>query len=57
MLGDLRRNNKYQNLAFPYKNEYGLAGGDWNHYLPMIDDFAFKYNKHVTLVKKTETRA
>ena len=29
-----------------------LAGGNWDHYLPMIEDFAFKYNKHVTLDKK-----
>ena len=51
-LENLGKKEKYQNLAFPYKIGCGLAGGNWDHYLPMIEDFAFKYNKHVTLVKK-----
>ena len=51
-LETLGENKKYQNLAFPYKIGCSLAGGNWDHYLPMIEDFAFKYNKHVTLVKK-----
>ena len=44
--------DRYQNLAFPYNIGCGLAGGDWNHYLPMIEDLSVKYKKHVTLVKK-----
>ena len=59
-LDELGKNKKYQNLAFPYKIGCGLAGGNWDHYLPMIEDFAFKYNKHVTLVEpildQVETR-
>ena len=50
-LDELGKNKKYQNLAFPYKIGCGLAGGNWNHYLPMIEDFAVKYKKHVTLVE------
>ena len=42
----------YQTFAFPYKIGCGLAGGNWDHYLPMIEDFTVKYKKHVTLVKK-----
>ena len=48
-LGKLKH---YQNFAFPYKIGCGLAGGNWDHYLPMIEDFTVKYQKHVTLVKK-----
>ena len=48
-LGNLKH---YQNFALPYKIGCGLAGGNWDHYLPMIEDFTVKYQKHVTLVKK-----
>ena len=50
-LETLGENKKYQNLAFPYKIGCGLAGGNWDHYLPMIEDFTVKYKKHVTLVR------
>ena len=43
--------NFYQNFAFPYFIGCGQAGGNWDHYLAMIYDFAHKYKKHVTLVK------
>ena len=54
MLGQIRKiiTFIYQNFAFPYKIGCGLAGGNWDHYLPMIEDFTVKYQKHVTLVKK-----
>ena len=49
-LEELRKCDSYQNLAFPYKVGFGLAGGNWDHYLPMIKNFAVKYKEHVTLV-------
>ena len=27
-------------IAFPFKVACGLAGGNWDHYLPMIEEFA-----------------
>ena len=50
-LDKLGKCDSYQNFAFPYKIGCGLTGGNWDHYLPMIEDFTVKYNKHVTLVK------
>ena len=50
-LHELGKWDYYQNFAFPYKIGCGLAGGNWDHYFSMIQDFAVKYNKHVTLVK------
>ena len=49
-LDELGQCDHYQNLAFPYKIGCGLAGGNWDHYLTMIRDFAVKYKKHVTLL-------
>ena len=37
-------------MLYPYKIGFGLAGGNWDHYLPMIKNFAVKYKEHVTLV-------
>ena len=54
-LDELGQCDFYQNLAFPYKIGCGLAGGNWDHYLDMIEDFTVKYKKHVTLVRP-ETR-
>ena len=51
-LDELGQCKGYKTLAFPYKIGCGLAGGNWDHYFSMILDFAVKYNKHVTLVKK-----
>jgi O-acetyl-ADP-ribose deacetylase (regulator of RNase III) len=31
-----------ESIAFPYRIGCGLAGGDWNRYLPMIEAFAEK---------------
>ena len=49
-LEELGQCDSYQNLAFPYQIGCGLAGGNWSRYLAMIQDFAVKYKKHVTLV-------
>ena len=49
-LEELGQCDSYQNLAFPYQIGCGLAGGNWSRYLSMIEDFAVKYKKHVTLV-------
>ena len=49
-LEELGKCDHYQNLTFPYKIGCGLAGGNWDHYLTMIRDFAVKYKKHVTLL-------
>ena len=51
-LEELGQCDSYQNLAFPYQIGCGLAGGNWSRYLAMIQDFAVKYKKHVTLVGK-----
>ena len=51
-LDELGKCDQYQSLAFPYKIGCGLAGGNWENYLVMINDFTFKYKKDVTLVKK-----
>ena len=51
-LDELGKCDQYQTLAFPYKIGCGLAGGNWENYLVMINDFTFKYKKDVTLVKK-----
>ena len=44
-LETLGENKKYQNLAFPYKIGCSLAGGNWDHYLAMFEDFTVKYKK------------
>ena len=49
-LEELGQCDSYQNLAFPYQIGCGLAGGNWSRYLAMIQDFAVKYKKHVTIV-------
>ena len=49
-LEELGQCDSYQNLAFPYQIGCGLAGGYWSRYLSMIQDFAAKYKKYVTLV-------
>ena len=51
-LEELGQCDSYQNLAFPYQIGCGLAGGNWSRYLSMIQDFAAKYKKHVTIVGK-----
>ena len=47
--------NLYE-IAFPYKIGCGLAGGDWDKYEEMINNFAY-YNAHqfeVYIVKRKE---
>ena len=38
----INNNHNHNNfkIGFPYKIGCGLAGGDWNNYLKMIDDFS-----------------
>lgn len=38
-----------ESFAFPYKIGCGLAGGDWNIYKEMIDEFAKKTEASVTI--------
>ena len=44
-LDELGQCDSCQNLAFPYKIGCGLAGGNWDRYLPMIKNFAVKYKQ------------
>ena len=44
-LDEMGKWDSYQNLAFLYKIGCGLGGGNWDHYLPMIKNFAVTYIK------------
>jgi len=38
-------------IAFPYMICCGLAGGNWNEYKVLINNFSKKYNKNVVIYK------
>ena len=44
-LDELGKCDFYQNFAFSYKIGCSLAGGNWDHYLAMIEDYTVKYTK------------
>jgi hypothetical protein len=37
-------------IYFPFKIGCGLAGGDWSHYKPMIEEFSKKFGLNVFIV-------
>lgn len=40
-----------ESIALPFGIGCGLAGGDWSHYLKMIEDFSLQVNADVVIYK------
>lgn len=50
-LSEIKKINNLESIAFPYKIGCGLAGGEWDIYEKMIDDFASDVNANVYIYK------
>lgn len=50
-LGDWLREKNIDKVGFPYEIGCGLAGGNWETYARLIQDFAREYNITVTLYR------
>ncbi len=43
-----------KSVAFPYKIGCGIAGGNWNNYLKMLEDFSNKTNAKIVIYQRLE---
>jgi hypothetical protein len=50
-LNQISQINNIASIAMPYNIGCGAAGGDWDVYFQMINNFANNYQIHVTLYK------
>ena len=48
-LGEILKIENLESIAFPYTIGCGIGGGDWEHYLAMLEEFAIKTEAKVKI--------